>query len=168
MPIILDPALLGTEGAGAHEASAALVKIGTVELGDNSIVSITGRGISREGVNNNFAIGRADLASFTDGVVYPKDIVMTIYAAMAEVIKGLISADGKWLKRRFNMSIQLNPPSGGFPGVVGLLTAPTLTTSIIGCLIIDTEQSIEAAGGAITEAWTIKPLRIITPSGSGY
>jgi hypothetical protein len=167
MGIILDPALFGLQGR-THEANAAIVKFNGTDVGKNSVVSITGNGINKEGVNNNFALGSRGLVSYTSGVVVPRDLTVTIYTAMAETIKSLISPAGNWLVDKFSITLQLDAPSSAFPGVTGLLSLPVLTSSIVGCEIIGTELGVEPAGGAIVDVWTIKPLRIDTPSGQGY
>ena len=97
----------------------------------------------------------------------PRDVTMVVYAAMAELLKSIISPRGKWLRDRFSLTIQLDAPSSAFPGVSGLLSLPTLTTSIVGCKLLGTEEGIESAGGAVVDNWTIKPLKIDGPSGIG-
>jgi hypothetical protein len=164
--IILSPDLLGIEGQ-THEATASVVKINGVELSENAIRSITSLGWSKEGVNNNFALGNRHLVSYTSGVIVPRDISIILYSAMAEVIKGIISPTGKWAVSKFNITVQLDAPSSAFPGVAGLLSLPVLTTTINGCEIIGTDTGIEAAGGAIVDTWTVKPLKIRSPSGLG-
>lgn len=164
--IVLSPDLLGIEGQ-AHEGNAAKVKLNGVELDNNAIQSITSLGWSREGVNNNFALGNDYLASYTSGVIVPRDLTIVVYAAMSEVLKSIISSTGKWGKTKFSITVQLDAPESAFPGVAGLLGLPTLTTSITGCMITGVEQGIESAGGAIVDNWTVKPLKIYSPSGPG-
>lgn len=167
MGIILSPDLLGIE-AQTHEANAAIVKINGVEIGDNALRSITSLGWSREGVENNFALGNRELVSFTEGVIVPRDITITLYTAMAEAIKAIIGGPlGTWAKSRFNITVQLDAPESAFPGVVGLLGLPVLTTTITGCLIIGTSLGVEAGGAAIVDEWTVKPRRIESASGLG-
>ena len=166
MPIVLSPNLLGIEGQ-THEANAATVKLNGVDLDDNSIQSLTTLGWSKEGVNNNFALGARYISSYTSGAIVPRDLTLVFYTAMAEVVKGIVSPSGAWARTKFGITLQLEAPESAFPGVSGLLGLPVLTTSITGCEIIGVESGVEAAGGAIIDTWTIKPLRIYSPSGLG-
>jgi hypothetical protein len=166
MAIILSPDLLGIEGQ-THEATAAVVKLNGVELGDNAIRSITSFGWSSEGVENNFALGNPQIVSYTNGVIVPRDITITVYVAAAEIIKTIISPIGKYALTKFNLTIQLDAPDSQFPGVAGLISLPTLTTSISGCKLIGESTGVEAGGASVMNEWTVKPLRIESAAGTG-